>query len=61
MTESRAGASSHTYSFQRLHYMDWGKPGKPPLVLILGGRDYWGNWGPCWESANNDATVGTHN
>jgi pimeloyl-ACP methyl ester carboxylesterase len=28
----------------RLHYAAWGNPGRPPLVLIHGGRDHCRNW-----------------
>ena len=40
------GPTSHTYFSQRLrlHYVDWGNPGKPPLLLIHGGRDHCRNW-----------------
>jgi pimeloyl-ACP methyl ester carboxylesterase len=29
---------------QRLHYVDWGNPDAPPLILIHGGRDHCRNW-----------------
>ncbi len=28
----------------RLHYVDWGNHGAPPLVLVHGGRDHCRNW-----------------
>src|SRR5438552_5010371 len=28
----------------RLHYVDWGNPGAPPLLLVHGGRDHCRNW-----------------
>jgi pimeloyl-ACP methyl ester carboxylesterase len=28
----------------RLHYVDWGNAGAPPLVLVHGGRDHCRNW-----------------
>ena len=38
--------SSHSYFSQRLrlHYVDWGNPDAPPLVLVHGGRDHCRNW-----------------
>ena len=40
------GPTSHTYFSQRLrlHYVDWGNPTKPPLLLVHGGRDHCRNW-----------------
>jgi pimeloyl-ACP methyl ester carboxylesterase len=40
------GPTSHTYYSQRLrlHYVDWGNPGAPPLLLVHGGRDHCRNW-----------------
>ncbi len=40
------GPTSHTCFSQRLrlHYVDWGNPDKPPLLLIHGGRDHCRNW-----------------
>jgi pimeloyl-ACP methyl ester carboxylesterase len=38
-------ASSHYVSRGlRLHYVDWGNPAAPPLVLIHGGRDHARSW-----------------
>ena len=28
----------------RLHYMDWGNPDAPPLIMVHGGRDHGRNW-----------------
>ena len=28
----------------RLHYVDWGNPDKPPLILLHGGRDHARSW-----------------
>ena len=28
----------------RLHYVDWGNPAAPPLILLHGGRDHCRNW-----------------
>src|SRR5947209_12031906 len=41
-----AGPTSRHYSSQRLrlHYVDWGNPGAPPLLLVHGGRDHCRNW-----------------
>ena len=40
------GPSSRTYFSQRLrlHYVDWGNVGAPPLILLHGGRDHCLNW-----------------
>jgi pimeloyl-ACP methyl ester carboxylesterase len=39
-------STSHTYISQRLrlHYLDWGNPDAPPLVLVHGGRDHARSW-----------------
>lgn len=41
-----ASPTSHTYFSQRLrlHYLDWGNPGAPALLLIHGNRDHAHNW-----------------
>lgn len=41
-----SGPTSNSYISQRLklHYMDWGNEGAPPLLLIHGGRDHCRNW-----------------
>jgi pimeloyl-ACP methyl ester carboxylesterase len=38
--------TSHIYFSQRLrlHYVDWGNPGAPPMLLLHGGRDHCRNW-----------------
>lgn len=38
--------SSHSFISQRLrlHYVDWGNPEAPPLLLLHGGRDHCRNW-----------------
>lgn len=43
---STSGPTSHRYFSQRLrlHYVDWGNPGAPPLILVHGGRDHCRNW-----------------
>ncbi len=40
------GPTSHYFYSQRLklHYVDWGNPDKPPLLLIHGGRDHARTW-----------------
>jgi len=40
------GPTSHRFYSQRLqlHYVDWGNPEAPPLVLVHGGRDHCRNW-----------------
>jgi pimeloyl-ACP methyl ester carboxylesterase len=51
MTDRMPGPASHTFFSQRLrlHYVDWGNPDKPPLLLIHGGRDHCRNWD--WTAA----------
>ncbi len=46
MADAGPGPTSHTYFSQRLrlHYVDWGSAGKPPLLLVHGGRDHCRNW-----------------
>jgi pimeloyl-ACP methyl ester carboxylesterase len=38
--------TSHFFTSQRqrLHYVDWGNPDAPPLILVHGGRDHCRNW-----------------
>jgi len=38
--------TSHSYFSQRLrlHYVDWGNEGAPPLLLVHGSRDHCRNW-----------------
>jgi pimeloyl-ACP methyl ester carboxylesterase len=40
------GPTSRIYFSQRLrlHYVDWGNKGAPPLLLVHGGRDHCRNW-----------------
>ena len=40
------GPTSHFYFSQRLrlHYVDWGNEGAPPLLMVHGGRDHCRNW-----------------
>ncbi len=46
MIATSTGPTSHTYFSQRLrlHYVDWGNPSAPPLLLIHGGRDHCRSW-----------------
>ena len=46
MSTDIPGPISRAYFSQRLrlHYVDWGNPEKPPLLLIHGGRDHCRNW-----------------
>jgi pimeloyl-ACP methyl ester carboxylesterase len=41
-----ASPTSHSYISQRLklHYVDWGNPQAPPLLLLHGGRDHCRSW-----------------
>ncbi len=43
---THTGPTSGTFFSQRLrlHYVDWGNPTAPPLLLIHGGRDHCRNW-----------------
>ena len=45
-TTDEAGPTSRIYFSQRLrlHYVDWGNPDAPPLLLVHGGRDHCRNW-----------------
>ena len=50
------GPTSHTYFSQRLrlHYVDWGNPEAPPMILIHGGRDHCRNWDWVAEHFRDD-------
>ncbi len=41
-----SGPTSRVFFSQRLrlHYVDWGNAGAPPLLLLHGGRDHCRNW-----------------
>ena len=46
MNNGKASPTSHNYFSQRLrlHYLDWGNPDAPPLLLVHGNRDHCHNW-----------------
>jgi pimeloyl-ACP methyl ester carboxylesterase len=46
------GPTSRVFFSQRLrlHYVDWGNPDAPPLILLHGGRDHCRNWD--WVAAD---------
>ncbi|HYB92250.1 MAG TPA: alpha/beta hydrolase [Candidatus Binataceae bacterium] len=46
MADSIIGPTSHYFYSQRLklHYVDWGNPQKPLMVMVHGGRDHCRNW-----------------
>lgn len=46
MPHEISGPTSHIYYSQRLrlHYVDWGNEGAPPLLLVHGGQDHCRNW-----------------
>ena len=50
------GPVSRTFISQRLrlHYLDWGNPEKPPLLLVHGGRDHARNWDWTAEALRDD-------
>ena len=50
------GQTSHTYYSQRLrlHYVDWGNPDAPPLILLHGGRDHCRSWDWVAEELRHD-------
>lgn len=50
------GPTSRIYFSQRLrlHYVDWGNPDAPPLLLLHGGRDHCRNWDWVAEALRGD-------
>ena len=50
------GPTSHRFVSQRLrlHYVDWGNPEKPPLLLVHGGRDHCRSWDWVAQELRND-------
>jgi len=59
MTADRLGPTSRTFFSQRLrlHYVDWGNPDAPPLLLLHGGRDHCRNWDWVAEALRDDHHV----
>ena len=53
------GPTSNIYFSQRLrlHYVDWGNEGAPPMLLIHGGRDHCRNWDWVAEAFRDDYHV----
>src|ERR1044071_656056 len=51
-----SGPTSRIYFSQRLrlHYVDWGNEGAPPLLLVHGGRDHCRNWDWVVERLRGD-------
>lgn len=50
------GPTSNTFMSQRLrlHYVDWGNPDAPPLILQHGGRDHCRSWDWVAEELRHD-------
>jgi len=59
MASSLIGPTSHIYFSQRLrlHYVDWGNDGAPPLLLVHGNRDHCRNWDWIAEALRHDYHV----
>ena len=53
------GPVSHSYFSQRLrlHYVDWGNDGAPPLLMVHGGRDHCRNWDWLAQALRDDYHV----
>ncbi|MFT7131881.1 MAG: pimeloyl-ACP methyl ester carboxylesterase [Cyclobacteriaceae bacterium] len=56
MAGGKASPTSHSYFSQRmkLHYLDWGNEGAPPLLLVHGNRDHCHNWDWVAQELRND-------
>jgi pimeloyl-ACP methyl ester carboxylesterase len=56
MADTTPGPTSHAYFSQRLrlHYVDWGNPDAPPLLLVHGGRDHCRNWDWIAQALRDD-------
>jgi pimeloyl-ACP methyl ester carboxylesterase len=54
--DTTIGPTSRVYFSQRLrlHYVDWGNPSAPPLLLVHGGRDHCRNWDWVAERLRKD-------
>jgi pimeloyl-ACP methyl ester carboxylesterase len=50
------GPTSHAYFSQRLrlHYVDWGNPDAPPMLMVHGGRDHCRNWDWIAQALRDD-------
>lgn len=48
--------SSHRYISQRMsmHYVEWGNPSSPPLLLVHGGKDHCRSWDWVAEQLSKD-------
>lgn len=59
MTFPAHGPASHVYFSQRLrlHYVDWGNPAAPPMLLVHGGRDHCRSWDRVAEAFRADYHV----
>ena len=51
-----SGPTSHRYISQRLklHYVTWGNPDSPPLLLVHGGKDHCRSWDWTAEALKED-------
>jgi pimeloyl-ACP methyl ester carboxylesterase len=58
-TLPKRGPTSRTFFSQRLrlHYVDWGNEGAPPLLLVHGGQDHCRNWDWVAEDLRHDYHV----
>ena len=56
MTRELQGPASQYYFSHRLrlHYVDWGNEGAPPLLLVHGGRDHCRNWDWVAQALRHD-------
>ena len=56
MTFLLPGPTSRNFFSQRLrlHYVDWGNPDAPPMLLVHGGRDHCRNWDWVAEALRKD-------